>query len=305
MSDRLVIEQWLRQARALGVDRLDAQCLAAHVLQRPRSWVLAHADEPLTPDAIAQLDALLRQRVDQVPLAYLLGEREFHGLRLRVTADVLDPRPDTETLVDWALELLANALAAVPEPTVVDLGTGSGAIALALAHGAPRARISAVDRSAAALDVARSNARVLGLGGTFIECDWWSAVPARRSAPRAPAGIHGDDADRTAGSNDGFIGFDLVVSNPPYIAGDDPHLAALRHEPRDALTPEGDGLGALQAIVRGAPAHLRHGGWLLLEHGHDQGAAVGRLLREAGFEAIECRCDLQGHVRCTGGRLAQ
>jgi release factor glutamine methyltransferase len=293
VSDARPIEQWLRQARALGVDRLDAQCLVAHVLQRPRSWVLAHADEPLPAQATARLDALLQQRADQVPLAYLLGEREFHGLRLRVTPEVLDPRPDTETLADWALELLAGELGQSPHPALIDLGTGSGAIALAIAHNAPQARVSAVDRSAAALAVAQANAQALGLDVAFTESDWWSAVPMRGDAPDGLSGFTS------------FTGFDLVVSNPPYIAADDTHLAALRHEPREALTPEGDGLGALQAIVRGAPAHLRPGGWLLLEHGHEQGPAVERLLREAGFEAIGCRRDLQGHVRCTGGRLAE
>lgn len=269
----------LAQARALGVDQLDAQLLLAHRLGRTRSWVLAHPEAPLAQADAEALRADLRQRADGVPLAYLTGEKAFHRLVLRVSPAVLVPRPDTETLVDWALELLAGPLAARPAPAVLDLGTGSGAIALAVAQGCPRARVHALDRSAEALAVARANGERLALAVQWWLGDWWQALPA--DVPR----------------------FDLALANPPYIAADDPHLPALRHEPRAALVPPGtSGLGAIAAIVAGAPARLAGGGWLLVEHGHDQGDAVAALLTEAGFGAIGQRRDLGGHPRCTGGR---
>ena len=209
------------------------------------------------------------------PLAYLLGEREFHGLLLRVTPDVLVPRPDTEVLVDWALEVLAD-LDCRTTPTVADLGTGSGAIALALkqAHGA--AQVCAVERSPAALAVARTNGERLGLPVEWLQGDWFSPLSGRR--------------------------FDLIVSNPPYIDGADAHLAALHAEPREALTPGPDGLSALRVLARNAPYHLQPGGWLLLEHGHDQGAAVRALLQDAGLALVQTRRDLGGQERCTAGR---
>jgi len=264
----------LEQARALGLDRLDAQLLLAHLLQQPRAWLIAHADEALSS---AQHEAFLagcRRRADGEPMAYLLGEREFHGLMLRVGPAVLVPRPDTETLVDWALELLATPLARAPE--VADLGTGSGAIALALKHRHPATRVQAVDCSAAALEVARTNAAHHGLQIEWHLGEWWQPLHGRR--------------------------FHLVVSNPPYVAEDDIHLAALRHEPRSALTPGGDGLSALAEIINGAAAHLHDGGWLLLEHGHEQAEAVRGLLADAGFEAVQTRTDLAGRPRCGGGR---
>lgn len=263
----------LAQARALGVDRLDAQLLIGHVLQRPRSWVIAHDDA--VPDAAqaAALAEALRQRAAGVPLAYLLGEKDFHGLALQVGPGVLVPRPDTETLVDWALALLAEAR--LPAPEVADLGTGSGAIALALAHRWPAARVTATDRSATALAIAQANAERLALPVRFAQGDWWQPLAGQR--------------------------FDLLVSNPPYIAGDDPHLATLTHEPREALTPEGDGLAALRTLAAGAPVHLRRSGWLLLEHGWDQGAAVREMLAAAGFADVQTRRDLEGRERCTGG----
>jgi release factor glutamine methyltransferase len=264
----------LELARALGLDRLDAQLLLAHLLQQPRAWLIAHADAALSS---AQHDAFLagcRRRADGEPMAYLLGEREFHGLMLSVGPAVLVPRPDTETLVDWALELLAAAPDQAAD--VADLGTGSGAIALALKHRHPAARVQAVDCSAPALQVARANAARLGLPVEWHLGDWWQPLQGQR--------------------------FHLVVSNPPYVAEDDPHLAALRHEPLAALTPGGDGLSALSAIVEGAAAHLHDGGWLLLEHGHEQADAVRGLLADAGFEAVQTRADLAGRPRCGGGR---
>jgi release factor glutamine methyltransferase len=267
----------LARARALGLERLDAQLLLAHTLQQPRSWLIAHDDAALTPAQQQAFAAACRRRVDGEPVAYLLGEREFHGLMLQVSPAVLVPRPDTETLVDWALELLRGALAEAPQ--LADLGTGSGAIALALKHQHPAAHVCAVELSAAALEVARANAARLGLELEFMQGSWWQPLRGRR--------------------------FHLVVSNPPYIVGDDPHLDALCHEPALALSPGGDGLAALRQIVREAPAQLHADGWLLLEHGHDQQAAVQQLLAEAGFVAVHTRADLAGRPRCSGGRLPQ
>lgn len=272
----VTVDALLAAARAMGVERLDAQLLLAHHLGRPRAWVLAHGDAPVDGPRRAAVQGDLRRRADGVPLAYLTGLREFHGLTLQVTPAVLDPRPDTETLVDWALDLLAGDLADIPAPQVFDLGTGSGAVALAIAHRVPRAVVRAVDASEDALAVARANGDRLGLPVQWRHGDWWAGLP--------PPAVH------------------LAVGNPPYIAVDDPHLAALRHEPRAALTPGGDGLDALRAIVAGAGAHLAAGGWLLLEHGHDQGAAVRELLERAGFAAVTTRPDLAGRERCSGGR---
>jgi release factor glutamine methyltransferase len=265
----------LAAARASGVERLDAQLLLSHLLARPRSWLLAHDDEVLEPAVADACAVLLQRRANGEPLAYLVGEREFHGLRLRVTPAVLVPRPDTETLVDWALELLLGA-AAPAQPRVIDLGTGSGAIALAIKHRCPQADVQALDASEAALEVARDNALHLNLDVQFRHSDWWSAVRGER--------------------------FHLAVSNPPYIAEDDPHLAALVHEPMAALTPGGDGLRALDQLVHGAADHLLPGGWLLLEHGHEQGPAVRERLSRAGFLEASTRLDIEARERCSGGR---
>jgi release factor glutamine methyltransferase len=260
----------LNQARAAGVARLDAQLLLGHLLGRPREWLLAH-DETALPDAAAAAwPAWLARRAGGEPLAYIVGEREFCGLRLKVTPAVLVPRPETELLVSWALELLPSA----PSADVVDLGTGSGAIALALKSARPALRITASDASAQALAVACDNADRLGLDLECLQGDWWAPLAGRR--------------------------FGLALANPPYIAGADPHLAALGHEPRSALTPEGDGLAALRTLVEGAPGHLLPGAWLLLEHGHDQGDAVRRLLSCRGFERAQTRADLADLPRCSG-----
>jgi release factor glutamine methyltransferase len=273
MNARTVAEA-LAAARAVGLDRLDAQLLLAHHLGRDRGWLLAHDDDPLASDVLVRFEVDVRQRAVGVPLAYLTGVREFHGLALQVSPAVLDPRPDTETLVDWALQMLQDAREAAP--AVVDLGTGSGAVALAIAHRCPRARVTATDLSNDALAVASANARRLGLDVAFASGPWWSAVPGQR--------------------------FSLAVSNPPYIAADDPHLPALRHEPLMALTPGGDGLDAIRAIVAGAAPALLPGAWLLIEHGWDQAEAVRALLSAEGFEDVQSRHDLAGHARCSGGR---
>lgn len=268
------IAEALAAARARGIERLDAQLLLAHLLQRPRAWLVAHDDEPLEAETHAGFEALLARRAAGEPLAYLTGVRAFHGLTLEVDRRVLDPRPDTELLVDWALEILAALPTA--SPRVLDLGTGSGAIALALSHARPELPVIATDRSEEALAVARENARRLGLAVTFRAGSWWQPVAGER--------------------------FDLVVSNPPYIRADDPHLAALRHEPHGALTPGPSGLEALEAIAARASEHLQPGAWLLLEHGWDQGADVRLLLARHGLADARTRRDLAGHERCTGAR---
>jgi release factor glutamine methyltransferase len=270
----LTVADALAWACELGLDRLDAQVLLGHHLQQSRSWLVAHDDALLPTDITEAFEADCHRCADAVPLAYLIGEQAFHGLRLRVTPQVLVPRPDTETLVDWALSCMAAA--GTPAPEVLDLGTGSGAIALAVADQWASARVTATDVSAEALAVAQGNAARLGLTLETAAGDWWSAVPHRR--------------------------FDLVLSNPPYIAGGDPHLPALRHEPQLALTPGGDGLGAIRLIVAGAPQALRPGAWLLIEHGWDQAAPVCALLREAGFAEVQTRTDLAQRPRCSGGR---
>jgi release factor glutamine methyltransferase len=267
----------LQQARELGIDRLDAQLLLAHLLQQDRAWLISHDDALLTPEQAVTLAKQLAERAAGVPLAYLVGSKEFHGLSLRVTRDTLVPRPDTELLVDWALELLA---AWPGTPRIVDLGTGSGAIALAIKHRHPAAEVAAVDLSANALAVAEGNARRLGLAVRFEQGSWWQALAGQR--------------------------FELIVSNPPYIAAGDPHLPVLRHEPLSALTPgEGDttGLSALLEIIDGAPDHLQPGGWLLLEHGFDQAGSVAAALRARGFTDVALRRDLGAQPRVTGGRL--
>ncbi len=264
----------LAQAQALGLERIDAQLLLLHILNRAdagRAWLLAHDTDTLAPSEQARFIALCQRRAAGEPVAYLRGMKEFYGLTLQVDARVLDPRPDTETLVDWALQLLAP----LPAPRVLDLGTGSGAIALALQHQRPDAQVSAVDASPDALAVAQANAARLGLPVQFARGDWLGGVAGQ---------------------------FDLIVSNPPYIAAADPHLAALRHEPLQALASGADGLDDIRTIVAQAPTHLQPGGWLLLEHGWDQAEAVQALLRAAGGEQVQSRKDLAGIVRCSGAQ---
>jgi release factor glutamine methyltransferase len=269
------VDALLAHGRRRGVDRLDARLLVAHALHQPAAWPLAHGDDPVDPPDAERIAALLERRAAGEPLAYLTGAREFRGLSLQVDRRVLVPRPETEALVDWALEIL-DARAAGPTARVVDLGTGSGAIGLAIAHARRTVEVTATDASAEALDCARDNADRLGVALRLRRGDWWAATPGER--------------------------FDLAVSNPPYIAEHDPHLAALTHEPPTALASGPLGLDALRRIAAEAPRHLPPGGWLLLEHGHDQADAVRRALAAAGFEAVETRPDLAGHARLSGGR---
>ena len=264
-------------ARSLAVSALapvDAQVLLAHVLGRSRAWLVAHADDALAPHDAAAFAALVERRRRGEPVAYLTGTREFFGLSLTVSPAVLIPRPETETLVEVALARLPlNG-----SPRVLDLGTGSGAIALAIARERPEARVYACDACTEAVRVAHANAQRLGLSNLrFFVSDWYADVPA--------------------------LPFDVIVANPPYIAAGDPHLdqGDLRFEPVAALSPGGDGLPALRAIVAGAPARLAPGGLLAVEHGYDQPGPVRSLFGEAGFLAIVTHADLAGHARVTRG----
>ncbi|MGI9218693.1 MAG: peptide chain release factor N(5)-glutamine methyltransferase [Hydrogenophaga sp.] len=271
------LQDALRRAATAGLDRLDAQMLLLHALGRSphdRAWLIAHDSDPLTADAADRWGALLQRRQAGEPVAYLLGEKEFGGLTLAVDARVLVPRPDTEVLVEWALDALPPGGANVPR--LLDLGTGSGAIALTVADRRPNVHVTATDASADALAVAQANAQRLGLAVRFAYGAWLAAVPGER--------------------------FDVIASNPPYIAEGDHHLAALTHEPIGALTAGPDGLDDIRQIVAHAPSALNPGGWLLLEHGHDQAAAVREQLGAQGFEAVSSRTDLAGIERCSGGR---
>lgn len=268
------IEALLRAARATG-EPGEAEVLLAHALGRPRSWLYAHGQDDVDPAVAARYAALLARRVAGEPVAYLTGSRGFWSLELQVSPATLIPRPETELLVELALARLP----ADRPVRIADLGTGSGAIALALAHERPRAQVLATDASAAALAIAQANAAALGLGNVgFRQGSWLQPLPGLR--------------------------FDLIASNPPYIAEDDAHLAQgdLRHEPRMALASGRDGLDAIRQIAIGAPEHLLAGGWLLLEHGWEQGAAVRGLLRAAGLVEVDTARDLSRHERISFGR---
>lgn len=270
------LRETLARLQRDGLERIDAQMLLLLALQRSphdRAWLMAHDGDALGTDAAARLDALVQRRQRGEPMAYLRGDQEFFGLTLQVDPRVLVPRPDTETLVVWALDVLGGT----PGPArVLDLGTGSGAIALAIKSQRPATAVTATDASEAALAVARANAGRLGLAVGFHAGHWFAAVPGER--------------------------FDLIVSNPPYIAEGDPHLDALGHEPGSALTAGADGLDDIRAIATSAPRALQPGGWLLLEHGHDQASAVHALLQAAGFVQVASRADLAGIARCSGGQ---
>lgn len=267
-------ETLLRHAR-VHIEPHEASLLLAHVLGRSAAWLYAHGDAHVAePDAHGFLD-LVERRARGEPVAYLTGRRGFWTLDLAVTPDTLIPRPETERLVELALERVPEGAPA----RLLDLGTGSGAVALALARERPHAQVTATDCSAGALDVARRNAQDHGIANVrFAQGDWFEPVAA--------------------------TGFDLIASNPPYIAAGDAHLARgdLRFEPAAALASGGEGLDALRSIASGAPAHLRPGGWLLVEHGLEQGAAVRDLFARAGLEAIETARDLEDRERVTLGR---
>lgn len=275
----MTIEEALAQAaaRLQGTSdspRLDAEVLLCHTLGVSRAHLYTWPTQQLDAAMEQRLQTLIEQRVRGVPVAYLTGRQEFWSLPLEVSEATLIPRPETELLVERALDLLPAALPC----TVLDLGTGSGAIALALASERRQAKICAVDASAAALQVASRNSRRLGLVIELLQGDWYAPVAGRR--------------------------FHMIVSNPPYIGADEPEVSQgdCRFEPRQALVAGDTGLAALQRIIQGAPEHLEPGGWLLVEHGYRQGAACRTLFHESGFSAVETVPDLQGHERITLGQ---
>lgn len=258
-----------------GLPRIEARALLSHASGRSREWLVAHGDEPAEPRVCERFLRLAARRAAGEPVAYLTGTREFFGRIFEVDASVLIPRPDTETLIEWAVET------ALPGGRMLDLGTGSGAIAITLALERSDLSVVATDVSPEALEIARHNARRLGCATVGFRCgDWWSAI--------APDEI-----------------FDLIVSNPPYLAHDDPHLdeGDLRFEPARALTDGADGLTALRIIVSGAPDRLVPGGWLGVEHGWTQGAAVRGVFELAGFGSIRTIEDSERRDRITVGRL--
>jgi len=259
------------------IDALDARALLCHVLQRDAAYLIARGDDPLGAGAVRRFELLVVRRAAGEPVAYITGHREFYGLDFKVAPTVLIPRPETELLVELALER-------IPRDTsrhVLDLGTGSGCVAAAIAKHRPRAQVTATDSSPGALALARENAHTLGVSNVeFARGEWFQAVPDRR--------------------------FDLVVSNPPYVAAGDPHLGQgdLRFEPAAALISGEDGLDAIRLIVARAPAYLAPRGWFLFEHGYDQAARSRALLDAAGFQAVFSRRDLADVERVSGGCLA-
>ena len=256
--------------------RIEVQCLLQHVLEVPRSYLLAHPEQALTTARQALYDALLQRRLQGEPVAYILGEREFFGLRFKVSPDTLIPRPETELLVELALQRIPVD----GQFRVLDLGTGSGAIALSIAHARPDAEITAVDASAAALEMARENARQLGVANTrFVHSDWFSGLTGQR--------------------------YDLIVSNPPYVAAGDVHLSQgdARFEPMSALAAGADGLDDIRRIVAQAGDFLERDAWLLLEHGYDQADKVRSILQQHGFAGVMSVIDMAGIERVSGGKL--
>lgn len=255
---------------------LEARMLWQHVLGVSRAWLIAHDDQVIDPEKVQAYRTLEARRLAGEPMAYILGVREFMGHEFQVTPDVLIPRPETELLVEMAVELLSGCA----DADVLDLGTGSGAIAVSIALACPQARVVATDVSAGALEVARYNARALGAVVEFHQGSWYEALPGGKV-------------------------FDLIVSNPPYIPMDDPHLVQgdLRFEPPAALTDGHDGLDAYREIVAGAPARLKSGASLYVEHGWNQAQAVCTLLRQAGFRSVHSLPDLAGILRISGGHL--
>jgi release factor glutamine methyltransferase len=256
----------------LPFDALENRILLCHALGISRVGLITQSERVLTDEEGDTLDGLVERRMLGEPIAYIVGKREFYGLDFRVTAAVLIPRPDTELLVEKALEKLPA------RGRVLDMGTGSGAIAVSIAHTRRDAMVSALDVSTAALDIARDNAITHSVPVRFMQSDWFGA-------------LHGEE-------------FDVIVSNPPYIADGDVHLSQgdLLFEPSGALTDGADGLSCLRKITSGAARHLHAGGWLLMEHGYDQAAQVRAMLEEAGYQDVASWTDLAGIERVTGGR---
>jgi len=268
------VAQCLMHGQALGLPRLEAQILYLHAIGKPlhdRAWLLAHDTDEVSPEHLAAYEAMALRRLQHEPVAYIVGQKEFFGLTLQIDKRVLDPRDDTEVLVEWALACAASLAA----PRFLDLGTGSGAIALALQSQRPEAMVTAIDASPEALSLASQNATKLGLAVSFLESNWLSQVRGE---------------------------FDVIVSNPPYIEANDPHLAALHHEPLQALVSGTDGLQDIRNIVENAQRHLAQGGWLLIEHGWQQAEQVRSLMQAAGYRHVQSERDLAGIERCSGGQ---
>jgi len=257
--------------RPLSSAVLDAQVLLGHALGRSRSELMLHAEDLVAPEALSGFEQAVQRRAAGEPLAYIVGGREFWSLDLQITPAVLVPRPETELVVERCLALCGGSSAAM-----ADLGTGSGAIALAVGWERRGWSVTATDRSPAALELARANARALGIHNVrFVAGSWFAALGEER--------------------------FDLIASNPPYVAREDPALndPALRHEPLEALASGATGLEDLAALIAGAPPHLRSGGWLVLEHGPDQPQPLAELLVAGGFRHVRCHADLAGLARVT------
>lgn len=275
------VQQWLQSARQQLAQfvppdeaTIEAQLLLMHVLNVNRAWLIAHATDLLQAVAVNNFEKLVQRRLQGEPIAHILGSREFFGLTLKVTPDTLIPRPDTETLVEAALQKINRPM------RILDLGTGTGAIALAIARHAPQCEVIAVDASAAALAVAKENAAAFQLGNLqCVASNWFAALPERK--------------------------LDLIVSNPPYIEDNDPHLQQgdLRFEPLSALASGADGLQDIRQIIAQAPAYLNDGGWLMLEHGYNQAPAVQKLLNAHGFQDIQTIKDLGDNPRVTLGQI--
>lgn len=261
-----------------GEEKLEAQLLLEHVLNVNHAWLITHADDAINSEAHQQFDALIQRRMNGEPTAYILGEREFFGLALKVTPDTLIPRPDTETLVEAALAKIPPS----ESTNILDLGTGSGAIALAIAKHRPNANVIAIDASKAALAVAQENAKTLNIPNVqFVLSDWFSALEGQQ--------------------------FDVIVSNPPYIEKADKHLSQgdLRFEPLSALAAGEDGLDDIRGIILDASAHLKPEGWLMFEHGYNQAEPVSTLLASTHFSSIKTLKDLGGNDRVTFGQKRQ
>ena len=260
---------------SLPLDPLENRILLCEATGLTRVQLITQGDRALTPDEASRLDDLVARRLRGEPIAYIVGRREFFGLDFQVGPAVLIPRPDTELIVELSLERLPDNA-----PRLLDMGTGSGAIAVAVAHTRPDADVTALDVSPDALAVAQANAAANGARVRFLESSWFDALAAGET-------------------------FDVIASNPPYIAAGDEHLVQgdLRFEPVGALTDHADGLSALRSIIQGSARHLAPGGWLLLEHGYDQAAAVRALLADAGFTDVQSWRDLAGIERVSGGRF--
>ena len=268
------------------MDRLDAQLLMLQALgrsQSDRAWLISHDDEVLSESAALAFSGYCQRRLTGEPVAYIVGSKPFFGLDLQVDNRVLIPRPDTETLVEWALECALTFNSAGSSWQILDMGTGSGAIALALKHAKPDWQVTALDASAEALAVAQKNAKHLNLHVNFLQSSWFDALTESKSNSKSNAK------------------FNIIVSNPPYIVEGDWHMAALTHEPKQALTSGADGLDDIRLIIAQAPHFLAQNGWLMLEHGYDQAAAVRELLAQRGFAQVQSRQDLAGIERCSGG----